>query len=137
MNVALGPRQGGCCVVCDAPCYRVKSFDPKTRRPRQMGEPIEGAKLALFLQVNGARAELTLCAACAEAASQWTQHINLIWKRVILAFQFMRDNPPVTHSADSKARWHESHNRAICDLVANPPIALIGMKDLQTGGIVL
>lgn len=126
MNIipAPGPRIGGHCVCCDQPVYNILTFDAVTGNPKTLGAPIEGAVHALFLQVDGRRVELSFCARC--IVDLKVNMLPAIWRRVVLAFCQQRD-------LKSDIEWTRNHNRAIVDIIANPPIAYIGAKALARG----
>lgn len=126
MNLKLGPRKFAACVVCDAAVYEVITFHPDTKQPRQLGAAIDGAVQAILFQVDGRRVELSLCAACAaQFDREWQDLLPAVWERIILATVAQRD-----HRKDEA--WVNAHNRAIVDLVGNPPIAYVGCKPLES-----
>lgn len=133
----LTARKAGCCVICDVPVYQVIKFHPETKAPTKLGSPLDGVALATWLQVSGARVELSVCGPCAKKlGSEWPVFAAWIWKRCILSMLVLRD------AADKlpeprKSEWIASHDRAIAAMLDNPPIAYIGHRPLPSGGGVM
>lgn len=119
-----GPRKFACCVICDTPVYEILRFDPETRVIRKVGAPLPGAVHLVWLQCDGRRVELSCCEDCRldflAQIGDWTPRI---WRRVIEATAAARD-------VKAEPSWVEVHNKAILDLIGNPPIAYIGAKPL-------
>lgn len=126
MNLKPGPRKFAACVACDAPVYEVVAFHPETKQPRKLGAVVPGSVQAVIFQVDGRRIELSLCAACAvQFGLEWQDVLSAVWQRVILATVEQRG-----HRKDDA--WVNAHNRAIVDLVGNPPLCFVGCKPLES-----
>jgi hypothetical protein len=83
----------GFCMRCNRkPCYQVLTlqsvFDRFPGEPGKVGEPLAGAVKVSLLLMDGSRAELNVCAACAEVLHpvdypEMYQRILRSWKREV------------------------------------------------------
>ena len=121
-----GPRKTACCVVCDEPVYEIRAFDPETQNPVKLGPPHTSARQVAFRLVGGSLVHISVCGDCVgRVESDWNLLVRAIWKRIVLATVYLRDNPRLGIDRED---WIRNHNKAIVRLLADPPIAFLGLR---------
>lgn len=123
-------KKAGCCTLCDAEVYEVRSYFPMDSVlagfPRQIGRPLPTARKISYALRDGSHADLTSCGAC-EGDMRDPARFPAIWQKVLRTFLFEeRDDVRALLPAPARtpAEQERIHNE-LQILANNPMIAVI------------
>lgn len=75
----------GHCMRCDGPCFEIRTvYKDNERRPgepKQIGPPLSGSQRIAFILFDGSRADITLCAGCANGFAP--EHYPELWRKIL------------------------------------------------------
>lgn len=92
----MSRKIGGCCSLCDVPCFEVLSVhaphEKNAGAPKRIGPPVDGATRVTFLLFNGRRTDMTFCGPCAESLG--IDNYALLWRKNLAGWLYEQDGDP-------------------------------------------
>lgn len=109
----MTPTTPGSCAKCDTPVYEIAYRDAETGVPRRLGRPLEAARSATFVLMNGSQMSLCMCAGCVETLQP--KDFAWLWQRELVSW---------AAQGEGGVAWARTQSR-------NGILGLLGVKSVR------